>query len=55
MIKILLIFIALCSIARFSIANIEVDDHGVLILDENNFDEALQQNDLLLIEFYTQW
>ncbi|XP_051789363.1 protein disulfide-isomerase A2 [Erpetoichthys calabaricus] len=31
------------------------DENGILVLDELNFDRALQENKMLLVEFYAPW
>lgn len=36
-------------------AAIEVDSDGVLILTDKNFDEAISENPLMLVEFYAPW
>ena len=33
----------------------EVWDDGVLVLDESNFDQAIQKYDYILTEFYAPW
>ena len=43
-----LLFLVIFVIATF--AAIEVDESGVLILTDKNFDEALKENNLLLVE-----
>ena len=32
-----------------------VYDNGVLVLDDHNFEEAVAQNDYLLVQFYAPW
>ena len=43
-----LLFLVIFVIATY--ASIEVDESGVLVLTDKNFDEALKENNLLLVE-----
>lgn len=40
---------------NFAVALVEPDEEGVLVLDDNNFDQALSENENLLVEFYAPW
>ena len=44
----------LCLFATAVMAEIEKDE-GVLVLTEDNFDEAIKENSKLLVEFYAPW
>lgn len=33
----------------------QVDETNVLVLDESNFEQALAENDVLLLEFFAPW
>jgi len=46
--------LAFAAIAAFARAEIEEEDH-VLVLDDSNFDEAIAEYDPLLVEFYAPW
>jgi len=49
------IFGALCVLAAVALGAVEVDEAGVLVLTDATFDEAVAQNDALLVEFYAPW
>jgi len=47
-------FFHLCLLFISVTAHID-DDEGVLVLDDHNFDDAIAENSLLLVEFYAPW
>jgi protein disulfide-isomerase A1 len=49
------VFGAFCLLAAVALGAVEVDDAGVLVLTDATFDEAVAQNDALLVEFYAPW
>lgn len=47
------ILLALLLVATFSVEIPE--ENNVLVLDDNNFDEAIKSNEFILVEFYAPW
>jgi hypothetical protein len=52
--KNLSILLFICASLAFSIAEPEVEDH-VLVLTDDNFDEEIKKHDAILLEFYAPW
>ena len=42
-------------VADAGIVCCQVDENNVLVLDESNFEQALAENDVLLLEFFAPW
>ncbi|XP_006624866.1 protein disulfide-isomerase [Apis dorsata] len=52
--KIFALTIVIICFFTFSLAKIEIED-SVLVLTKDNIEEAIEQNDYLLVEFYAPW
>jgi len=50
-----LFLIALLAILNIASAAVTANDDGVLVLTDANFDEAIAENDKILVEFYAPW
>ena len=46
--------ICIIALAVVAGANIDVDE-GVLVLNGDNFDDALKEHEIVLVEFYAPW
>ena len=52
--KLSLYILVICLIVRTATSEL-VDDQGVLILDTENFEEAIDTHEFILVEFYAPW
>ena len=48
------LFIVTCFLGSVLSAEI-AEENGVLVLNKDNFDQALEENDFLMVEFYAPW